>query len=151
MIIKNDKYEDLYMGVKQTDPNVQLVWKSFERRLVDQVDAIVELAHGERELVKSDADWKIVEELVKFYARNWPAEFKEFKESIPDIREYKGEGYSRSREIKHVASMPGRLMNIMKAIYPLQQWDKKFTDKFIKRFPLFKVGDESQGSVSIQL
>lgn len=140
MIYKPDQYIDLYALEKANNPDARIVLKSYQRRIVDAVDRIVELAHGQRDEVKSESDWVIVEELLKFFAKQWPNEWSEFKSAIPDIRSLKGEGYSQSREILHVGSVPPRFMKLMKAIFPKQQWNKNFTSKFVKRFPLFKVG-----------
>ena len=68
-------------------------------------------------------------------------EWHEFKTSIPDIRRTRSEGgYSQTKEIKYIASVPPRFMKMVKVIFPAQEWDKKFMTKFIKRFPLFKIG-----------
>lgn len=152
-ILKPDPYEDFYAAHKQVHPDDRLEVRAFNRRLVEQVDAIVELAHGERDFISSESDWQIAEKLVDFWAREWPQEFAEFKSAIPEIRESKRDGgYSETGEIQHVGSMPGRLMSLIKAIYPLQQWDKKFTTKFMKRFKLFKVaGESNNGGGRIQL
>jgi len=139
-ILKPDQYIGLYTTVKQMNPNAQIVLRQYERRLVDAVDHIVEMAHGERDSITSENDWKVFEELLTFFATEWPHEYMEFKESIPSIRQIKGEGYSESREIKHVGSIPPRLMKLTRAIFPSQVWDKKFVNKLVKRFPLFKVG-----------
>lgn len=143
-IIKPDQYLDHYIYEKATNPDAQLVVKSFQREVVDAVDRIVELAHGERDVVKSDNDWRIVEEIIKFYSQRWPNEWYTFRSSIGDIKQIKGEGMSRTREIKHVGSIPPRLMKLMKVIFPQQQWNKDFTSKFVKRFPLFKVGEKQK-------
>jgi len=139
-ILKPDPYIDQYVFEKQTDPNSVIVLKQFEKRIVDRVDYIVQLAHGQRDTITTENDWKVFEELVKFFSDQWPNEFREFKEAIPDIRSAKGAGYSKSREIMHVGSIPPRLMKLTKAIFPSQQWDKKFISKLTRRFPLFKVG-----------
>lgn len=141
-IVKPDPYLSHYIYEKETNPNSQIVLRQYERRIVERIDAIVELAHGERDIISTASDWKVFEELLKFFASEWPDEFNEFQSTMKDIREIKGEGYSRSREIKHVGSFPPKLMRITKAIFPSQQWDKKFTSKLVRRFPLFRVGTE---------
>lgn len=140
-IVLPDEYEGFYAAHKQMHPDDLIVLKQFERRKVEQVDAIVRLAHGERDLVSTESDWKVVEEIIKFFANEWPQEYREFKEVMPEIKQAKGEGYSQSREILHVGSVPPRLMKMIKAIFPSQQWDKKFTSKLVKKFPLFRVGE----------
>lgn len=139
-IIKPDQHLAAYIYEKETNPDAQIVLRQYERRIVERIDAIVELAHGERDTITTDNDWRVFEELIRFFAEEWPNEFEDFKTAIPGIRELKGDGYSQTREIKHVGSLPPRLMRITKSIFPSQQWDKKFTGKLVKRFPLFKVG-----------
>ncbi len=142
-IIKPDQHLATYIYEKTVNPEANLVWKTYQKRLVDKVDRIVELAHGQRDLVKNEEDWKIVEVLVDFFANEWPNEFNEFKKSIPDIRHSRRlNGYSKDKEIKYVGAIPVKLMRIVKAIFPDQEWDKEFLYKFIKRFPLFKIGGE---------
>jgi nitrous oxide reductase len=140
-IIKPDPYLDLYKAEKIMDPDAIIVAKQYQKHLVDAVDRIVELAHGQRDFVKSENDWLVVEDLLRFFASQWPMEWHEFKTSIPDIRRTRSEGgYSQTKEIKYIASVPPRFMKMVKVIFPAQEWDKKFMTKFIKRFPLFKIG-----------
>lgn len=140
-MIKPDPYEDLYKFEKMQDPQAAIVLKQFERSIVEEVDHIVEIAHGQHDQVKSEKDWVVVEELVGFWARIWPQEYREFKSAIPVIREAKGKGYSKSKEILHLGSIPPTLMKLIKAIFPLQEWNKEFCNSFVKRLPLFKVGE----------
>ncbi len=140
-IVTIDPYESFYAAAKQIDPDAQIVLRQYQRRIVERIDHIVELAHGQRDSIASERDWKIFEELFIFFAEEWPAEYAEFKSSIPDIRTSRNDkGYSKSREMKYVGAIPPRLMRLTKAIFPSQQWDKKFVNKLVKRFPLFKVG-----------
>lgn len=141
-IQRPDQHLANYIFEKQTNPDAKIMLRAFERRVVDTVDRIIELAHGQRDLITSESDWKVVEELLKFWAMQWPQEYIEFKGSIRNIRETRRDGgYSTSKEIKYVGALPSqRFMKMMKAIFPGQQWDKKFTQKFVNRFPLFKVG-----------
>lgn len=146
MIHKLDQYIDLYRVEKMMNPTAVIVAKQFQKRIVSAVDRIVELSHGERDFIKSDSDWKVVGEIIKFFANEWPNEWIEFKNAMGDIKQIKGEGMSRSRGIMHVGSIPPRLMKMIKIIFPAQQWDKKFTSKFVRRFPLFKVGEINYGN-----
>lgn len=141
-IQKPDQHLASYILEKQMNPDTRLVLRAFEREVVETVDAIVELAHGERDFIKTESDWKVFEELLKFWIKQWPQEYIEFKETIRDLRETRNDGgYSESKELKYVGALPSqRFMKMVKAIFPAQQWDKKFISKFIKRFPLFKVG-----------
>ncbi len=141
MIQKPDQHLASYIYQKQTDPDSKILLRVYQKHIVDAIDRIVEMAHGQRESVTSENDWKVVEELLRFFARQWPNEFNNFKNAIPDIRSSRREkGYSESKEIMYIGSIPPRFMKLVKAIFPTQQWDKKFINKLVKRFPLFKIG-----------
>jgi protein-tyrosine-phosphatase len=132
-----------YAYEKETRPETPLVWRQFKREDVDAVDRLVELAHGHREEIVTQSDWEVFGSLFNFWASKWPMEYQEFKKEIKNIRQSrKKEGYSESREILYVGTLPARLMRIVKAIFPRQQFNKKFVWKMIKKFPLFKVTKE---------
>jgi len=140
-LIKPDQFLAHYIYEKQTNPDARIVMRSYQKRVVSTIDHIVELSHGDRDVVSTENDWGIVEELLKFFANQWPHEFNEFKASIPDIRSTRNDGgYSKSKEIKYVMAVPPRLERMIRVIFPMQQWDKKFVNKFVKRLPMFKVG-----------
>lgn len=135
-----DPYLGVYVYEKNTNPKAPLVWKRFKKKHVDSVDRLVELTRGNRETVTSLKDWEIVGEILKFFAEEWPDEFVSFKSSIPEIRSSRrSDGYSESREIRYLAALPPRFERMIKWAFPLQQFDKKFTNKLIKKFPVFKV------------
>lgn len=148
-----DPYLSAYVYEKATNPSKKLFWRAYKENQVRTVNKIVELARGKREIVKTLDDWDIVEELLRFFASEWPAEFNEFRKSIPDIRSSRRDGgYSESGEIKYVGAMPPRFMKLIKAIFPFQQFDKKFVNKLVRKIPLFKVGgvnNLSKGSIII--
>jgi hypothetical protein len=148
-----DPYMAHYVHEKEANPNASIVWKTYQKKMVDKVDRIVELAHGYRDTVNTLKDWEVVGELLKFFAEEWPHEFNSFKEQIPDIRSSRrADGYSSTREIKYVAALPPRFERMIKSIFPSQQFDKKFIYKLIRKFPVFKVGgvnNLSKGSIII--
>ncbi len=148
-----DPHLATYIYEKVTHPEHKLYWKAYKKRQVDMANRIVELAHGERDVVKSQGDWEIVGELLKFFIQEWPKEFEEFRRIIPDIRGSRREGgYSDSREIKYVGALPVRFMKMIKVIFPFQQFDKQFVNRLVKRIPLLKVGGEgnmSKGGIII--
>jgi hypothetical protein len=136
-----DPYISHYVYEKMTDPTANIVWKQYEKRLVDKTNRIIELAHGERDAIKSQSDWAVVGELLKFWYEEYPMEYQEFKSSVLDARRSRNaDGYSSTREIKFVGAIPPRFMKMIKVIFPFQQFDKAFVNKLVKRFPMFKVG-----------
>lgn len=147
-----DPYLAHYVYEKTVNPNTPIVWKQYEKRLVDRTDRIIELSKGERDTVKSEGDWMIVGELLKFWAEEYPLEYYEFRKTIPEIRNSRNSGgYSQSREIKYLGALPSRFMKMIKVIFPFQQFDKSFMYKFIRKFPLFKVGGENNMNVGKQV
>lgn len=142
-IIKPDPYLSAYVYEKQTNPSAPIVWRQFEKSAVEDVDHLVELAQGSRQTVTTDKDWQVVEEILKFYYRRWPYEYNEFVNSVKEIRETrKKSGYSSSKEILYVGALPPRFERIVKTIFPLQQFNKKFIWKMVRKFKIFKVGGE---------
>jgi hypothetical protein len=130
-----------YVYEKSVHPDAPIVWRQYEKTVVEDVDKIVELSHGNREVVKTSKDWEILEELLKFYIKRWPQEFAEFKETIPNIRHSRRDGgYSKSKETMYVGAIPPRFMKLIKVIFPQQQFDKKFVWKMVTKIPLFRVG-----------
>jgi hypothetical protein len=142
-----DQFIDSYIYEKTTNPDARIVWKQYERRLVDRTDRIVELAHGERDVVKTQSDWHVVSELLNFWCDEFPLEFQDFKNQIVDIRRSRNaDGYSSTREIKYVGALPPRFMKMIKIIFPFQQFDKTFMNKLVNKITLFKVGGENNMS-----
>ena len=136
-----DKYEEFYAAHKLTHPEDPLVLRAFRQRDIDDVDRLIEISKGHREDIKTESDWNVVANLVVFYIQRWGAEWTEFRNSLPDIRQSRGSGgYSRSREIKYVGAIPLRLERLIKAIFPNYQMNKKFLYQFIRRFRVFQVG-----------
>ena len=138
-----DQFLPHYVYEKQTNPDKKLYWRAFKKEDVRDVDRLVELAHGNRETVKSQKDWEIFGSLLSFYAGRWPQEFEEFKQTIKEVRSSRKKGgYSDSKEILYVGTLPLRFMKIVRAIFPMQEFNKKFIWNMVKRFPLFKVTKE---------
>lgn len=136
-----DPYISHYIYEKTVNPQAKLYWKAYRKRQVDMANKIVELAHGEREVVKSGKDWEIVGELLKFFATEWPGEYKQFESTIPDIRaSRRAGGYSESGEIRYVGALPLRFMKMIQVIFPFQQFDKQFVNNLVKRIPVLRVG-----------
>lgn len=141
-LIAPDPFVPLYKYEKTVNPDKYLVWKQYKKSDVQAVDKLVDMAKG-RTTVSTESDWVLLGEVIEFYTERWPQEWREFVSSIPDIRHTRGEGgYSESKEMKYVGAFPLRLNKIIKIVFPKQQFDKKFVNKFVKRFRIFKVGGE---------
>jgi hypothetical protein len=141
-LVTVDPFMPLYAYEKLTDPKKNIVLRQYRKSLVEGVDRLVEKARG-RQAVATESDWALIEDIIKFFRNEWPDEWIEFENAVPDIRHSRGAGgYSKSKEIKYVGSIPRRLDRLIKKIFPYQQWDKKFVNSLVKRFKIFKVGGE---------
>lgn len=142
-ILKTDPYMEFYAAHKVMNPEDRLMLRAFRVQDVEDVDKLVQLSRGKRETVKTESDWHVLSELIVFYIQRWPQEWMEFRNTMPDIRKSRNaRGYSKSKEIKYVASIPLRLERLIKAIFPMNQFNKKFSYEFIRRFKVFQVGGE---------
>lgn len=139
-----DPYLPQYVYVKQTNPDARIVWRQFREKDVQDVDRIVNLAKGVREEIKSQKDWEIFFDLLKFYKERWPDEFESFSQAIKDIRRTRrAKGYSQSKEIMYVGALPPRFVRIIRAIFPNQRFDKTFVWRMVRKVNLFKVSGEN--------
>ena len=117
------------------------------------VDKLLELSHGNRDVVKTEKDWEVVFALLRFFHDRWPDEFNDFKSQIPDIRgSRRAGGKSAEGNLMYVGALPPRFIRLIRTIFPLQQFDKKFIWKIVKKIPLFKVAgvnNLSKGTIII--
>jgi hypothetical protein len=140
-IVKSDPYMEFYATHKALHPEERIMLRAFRQRDLDDVDYLVKISRGNRETVKTEDDWNVLANIVIFYIKRWPQEWAEFRSSIPDIRQTRGKGgYSQSREMKYLAAIPLRLERLIKAVFPMNQVNKKFSNEFIRRFKVFQIG-----------
>jgi len=144
-IVKPDTFLPFYILEKQQKPDKKLWWLQVTKKDVDDVDRLVALSHGNREIVQSPKDWEIMEELLKFFVTRWPREWEEFAKVIPQIKGTRRTGgYSKNKEMMYLASLPPRFERLIKAVFPLQQFNKDFIYKLVNKFKVFKVGGENK-------
>lgn len=135
-----DQFKPLYEFERSTNPDFSYDLRPINKTFVRAVDILLEKT-GNRNFVRTEQDWEAMEEVFRFYWKRWPGDAKEFSEIIPDIRKMSAPGgYSKSKEIKYVGAVPPLLMKLIKIIFPDQQWDKKFSNTFVKRYKMFNVG-----------
>jgi hypothetical protein len=143
-IQKPDEFMSVYAVEKALNPEHTMMLRAFRQRDVEDVDALVKLSRGNREDIRVESDWAVLNELMVFYIRRWPDEWMEFRNTMPGIRQTRrAKGYSQSKEIKYIAAMPSRLMKLIKVIFPYQQFNKKFMYEFMRRTKAFQVGGVS--------
>lgn len=107
---------------------------------------IEKIAEGRSRTVETDADWKLIEALFKYWAFVDREDFKRFtrehKERVHgglynDHASVKEKGGALIRQI---GIFPGKFVKIVMSFYPEQKFEeKKFQLKLVERFPLFKV------------
>lgn len=118
--------------------------KMFAKKDVDDVNYLVRISRGKRDVVSGDKDWAVVAKLFEFWTRRWPNEWQEFGKTIIDIRATRArkDGKSKTGEIKYLGALPPRFIRLIKAIFPLQQFDKKFVYELTKRIKIVRVGEK---------
>ena len=118
-------------------------WRPFSKHQVACVDAILKAANGKHGSVESELDWKLLEEMWKIYAWFFPAEVEAFKQSVAETRATRNVGgYSATKEMIYLGAIPGRFMKMVQVIFDTQRFDKKFSNKLVKRLSLFAVASE---------
>jgi hypothetical protein len=139
-LLRVDPYEDLYTlsGVE-----TQIAVKKSD---IDAIDYLLRIG-GSREDVKTLSDWGVVAKIVEFWSRRWPTEWSEFVGQMKDIKDSRArkDGYSKvkGREgTRYMAAIPLRLMKLIKIIFPNQQWDRTFTNKFMDNIKIVRVGQK---------
>ena len=138
-LVTVDPYAPLYAHEKMVNPDKRIVLRSYKRSVAEGVDRLVELGRG-RQSISTDSDWRVLEEVIRFFISEWPDEWSDFEKTIPTIRSTRNDGgLSKTKEIKYVGALPPRLERLIKVIFPNQSWDKKFLYSLVKRFKIFKV------------
>lgn len=123
------------------DPEIE--YRPYPRWVLSLVDSLIKVGRGRGgETVRTENDWKLVEDIFSFWVKQYPKESKEFFDTVPQIRNTRtrADGLSDSKEIKYVGTLPPRLMHFIKIFFPYQQYDKDFVYKLVKRFAILKVG-----------
>lgn len=140
-----DPFMPLYVHEKLNDPQSQFMLRQFRENDVMFVDKLISehKSAGGNDTVKTDKDWDVLKNAFTYFARRWPEDYQTYRSTQESIRKTRGKGgYSKSREIKYLASLPLRFERIIKRLYPKQQFDKAFMYKIVKRMPIFKIGGE---------
>lgn len=111
---------------------------------VEDVNYLVRLSHLCGGSVTTDKDWQVIAKLFEFWTRRWPDEWQEFGKTIIDIRQTRlnKRGVSASNEIKYVGALPPKFVRLIKAIFPEQQFDKKFVYSLTNKIKITKVGEK---------
>lgn len=137
-----DPFMGLYVHEKVKNPEAKFALRAFREGDVKFVDNLIKL-HKDlacNDTVKMDKDWQLIKDAFGYFAKRWPEEFVEFKQSINLIRQTRNnKAKSMSGEIMYVGALPLRFERIIKIMFPAQQVDKKFIWKLVQKMPVFKV------------
>lgn len=135
-----DPLVDLYR-FEETENNTPVEFKWHRKSDVEFADRII--AFGKRDTVKTEEDWGVISELFKFFIKRFPAEWADFEKNINDVRRSRNPGgYSKTKEIQYLASIPLRFERMIRTVFPFQQFDKKFVNSLVKRYKILKVAKE---------
>jgi len=144
-IYQTDPYLPFYTLEKSLNPKKKLYRMQVRRRDLNDIDRLLEISKGHRETVSTQADWEVLDEVLKFFVNRWPHEFKDFRDAMPQIRATRNRGgYSKNKETMYLGALPPRFERLIKTMFPLQQMgNKEFMYKLVNRYSkLFKVGGE---------
>jgi hypothetical protein len=139
-VITQDPINDLYAinGYEELRP--------YRKSDVEAANYLVRISRGRQE-VKTASDWGVLAKVLEFWCRRWPEEWQEFSTTVQDIRRTRArkDGYSREKGkegVRYLGALPLRLMKLIKVVFPLQQWDRKFVEKFINNIKITRVGEK---------
>lgn len=131
----------LVEGSKELLQNPQVNQRLFRQEDVEAADLILKKSGYNRTAVESESDWQVIDMIVSFFSLRWPEEAQEFQQTLRDVKaSRKPKGDSDSKEMRYLTALPIRLTKLIKAVFPFQQFDKKFMYKFLKKYPVLKVG-----------
>lgn len=118
----------------------------FPSRTIKAVDHLVKLAKHTtpKGRVESPNDWRILKETILVWSKYYPEDFTQFTESAKQLKRAhqfnkgiaKGDGEAL---IQHQLEIPEKLYHMIMSMFPNQNFDKEFVQKFMKELPLFDV------------
>jgi len=104
--------------------------------------------------------WEAIDEVVKFFKKNYPSEYKESVEISKGLRRSRGDEWGRGDKLLHkishqaslrmVMNIPFRLVAIIRRLYNEEElpFDRKFLIEIGKRHPEFLVPKKGVKSIS---
>lgn len=114
----------------------------YEAPLVGFIDALIDLAkkNGSKERVSTSFDYKTLDFIMKGYEVLYPQESKEFYTYMKEWRRQSTHlGVSREGDaiLQHKFNLPQKVHDLIRVIFPKQEWNKKFVNNFAKRYGQF--------------
>lgn len=122
----------------------------YERPIVDFIDALLEYAQKNQSTskVSDERDWDTLQFILKGFFTLFPKSAADFEQNVAELRANQLRKHAIAKDthgnsIQHKLKIPKPLYQMIKIIFPDQKWDEKFTNKFARRFPQFKVTHDS--------
>lgn len=103
--------------------------------------------------------WEALDEIVKFFRKFYPVEYKESVDISRGLRMTRGDEWGRGHKDLHkearkanlrmVMNIPFRLIAIIRRVYDEQElpFDRNFLRKFGSKYPEFLVPEKGVGSI----
>lgn len=118
----------------------------YERYLVEFVDSLIKLANKNesKSHVRREKDWETIAYMFKGFCVLYPQTAKSFLEHMKEVHKASAHGIAREGEgmIQHKLEVPRPFYEMFDAIFPDQEWDKKFCERFAQRMPMFAGGEK---------
>ncbi len=126
--------------------NTGIQYMPYETPLVQFVDKIIDerIKIGRPVEIKRDADWNLVEFILRGFDALYPEYSNQFFKHMADIRAKANHlGVSREGEamIQHQIEIPQALYSMIMTAFPKQKWSTQFNVKFARHFTNFKGAD----------
>lgn len=123
--------------------DLDIHYEPFAANVVMAVDYLVDIAkkNGSKDYVQTSADWDTIRSIFALYAKMYPDHFQEFMKGIKQFRQMEqahGVGGDKGARIQHVLEVPDKFHHMVRIIFPLQKWDRKFTLRLAKECPALK-------------
>lgn len=123
--------------------DLDIHYEPFDALTVEAVDRIVEIAkkNGSQDYIQTEADWRTVETIYKVFSIMYPETNKDFEKAVKSFRDKSnthGIGKDGEGLVQHTLEVPQPFYQMMKTIFPLQEWDRKFCLKMAQKLPQLK-------------
>lgn len=120
----------------------------FPRAIVEAVDKIADKAmkHSSGHSVTTAADWEIVEDIFKLWAKFYPDEYQDFLRQQRQLRSgafnKHGASPDKNTALQHLAELPGKAWRMVEEFFPEQELTKGFIKKLVRRLPILQVPEK---------
>lgn len=121
-------------------PNTIIV----DERIAAAVDALMDIhiKAGRPRRVESSIHWQMLEYIMELWQGLYPQHAKDFLSSMEKFRRASNRlGIGKEKGgalVQHQLEMPQKLYQMITFVFPDQELDKKFVQKFTDRFKAFK-------------